>query len=204
MSAGIVLAGLFCLVATGKAEERVVNRYPYDPACRWGRLSDGKGMIIRCLTETEATQLGVTKLTPPASAPLATSAETTNKNGEADSHPELFDVELVGVTADEGTLPIARRKLGVPKDRYRQCVADNGGLVSASGEVSVRFLVRERGRAEGTSVEKHSGVTEAAAKCIAAVVDRRPVGTPEGPAVGATAVFRVTRASKRRSDGTGQ
>lgn len=193
-----------CVALPSRAagDEKVANRYPYDPACPWGRLSDGRGIIVRCLTEAEVAQLSAPRLTAPSNATPATSAETTNKKSPGDEHADAVDVDVVSVTADEGTLPIARRKLRVPRDKYAHCVAENGGLAGESGEVTVRFLVRERGRAEGTSVEKHVGVSEAAAKCIAAVVDRRPVGTPEGPAVGATAVLRVSKLAKRRAEST--
>jgi hypothetical protein len=100
---------------------------------------------------------------------------------------------LVGVTADEGELPLAKKKLGLPLARYEKCVADFGGLSAAVGQVAVRFLVRERGRAEGVSVEKFQGMSQAAANCIAQVIDRRPTGTPEAPLVGATATVRVRK-----------
>lgn len=197
------------------ADDKSPNRYPFDPVCAWGRLADGKGMVVRCLTQAEAVQLIAAKSMVPSgtnigaiagnqSTPSGTtpgaSAETTDKKSATDVRAEPLEVDVVNVTADEGTLPIARKKLHLPRDKYARCVADNGGLATESGEVTVRFLVRERGRAEGTSVEKRSGVSEAAARCIAGVVDRRPVGTPEGPAVGATAVFRVTKQSKRRAE----
>jgi hypothetical protein len=131
-------------------------------------------------------------------ATTAASAEPTEKKDLTESHAEPIEVDVASVTADEGELPIARRKLRTPRDKYARCVSDNGGLSAEVGEVTVRFLVRERGRAEGTNVEKRQGVGEAAAKCIAGVVDRRPVGTPEAPVVGATAVFRVTRQVKHK------
>ena len=211
IAASIVFSGLLGLAAIGKTEERVANRFPFDPACAWGRLADGRGMVVRCLTQPEAAQLGAIKTaaqsgtttstiagiqSSPSGTTTLASAETTDKKSATDVRAEPLEVEVVSVTADEGALPIARRKLHLPQDKYARCVADNGGLTGESGEITIRFLVRERGRAEGTSVEKRSGVSEAAARCIASVVDRRPVGTPEGPAVGATAVFRVTKHSK--------
>ncbi len=211
----LTFACVFGASRAGAADEKSPNRYPFDPVCAWGRLADGKGMVVRCLTQAEAAQLIAAKSnvpgststgpitgnqsTPPAT-PLAASAETTDKKNAVDPRPEALDVDVVNVTADEGTLPIARRKLRAARDKYVHCVADNGGLSTEAGEVTIRFLVRERGRAEGTSVEKRSGVSEAAARCIVAVVDRRPVGTPEGPAVGATAVFRVTKQSRRKAE----
>jgi hypothetical protein len=210
---------LFGASEANATDEKTVNRYPYDPACTWGRLADGRGMVVRCLTQAEAIQLSSSK---PAAGTAATTAgtaaagagtpatstgtpatagvsvEPTEKKNPTESQAEPVDVEVASVTADEGQLPLARRKLRTPRDKYARCVSDNGGLSAEVGEVTVRFLVRERGRAEGTNVEKRQGVGEAAAKCIAGVVDRRPVGTPEAPVVGATAVFRVTKLAKRK------
>jgi len=210
-----------CLLGSvpARADDKPINRYPYDPACAWGRLSDGRGMVVRCLTQADTIQLSSSKPaagiaatsastaatstgTPAATAgtPLTTgvSAEPTEKKNPTESQAEPVEVDVTSVTADEGELPIARRKLRAPRDKYARCVSDNGGLSAEVGEVTVRFLVRERGRAEGTNVEKRQGVGEAAAKCIAGVVDRRPVGTPEAPVVGATAVFRVTKLAKHK------
>jgi hypothetical protein len=99
------------------------------------------------------------------------------------------------VTADKGELPVG--KLGAPKDRYAKCVEDNGGLNADTGEVHVLFLVRRKGIAEGVSVQKRFNVGSEAARCIAVVVDRRLVGVPEEPLVGATVVVKIARASER-------
>ena len=88
-------------------------------------------------------------------------------------------------------------KLGVPKDRYAKCIEDNGGLKADTGEVHVRFLVRSKGIAEGVSVQKRFNVGPEAARCVAEVVDRRHVGVPEEPLVGATVVVKIARASER-------
>ena len=180
-------------------DDRAINRYPFDPACPWGRLADGRGVVVRCLTEAEATQLAGAKSTPPTAAPAGASAGTTEKKTATEPAAGLLDADVVSVTADDGNLPTARRKLRTSRDKYARCVSENGGLTADVGEVTVRFLVRELGRAEGTSVDKRHGMSDAAAKCIAGVVDRRPVGTPEGPMVGASAVIRVTRQAKQRA-----
>lgn len=179
------------------AQEKLANRYPFDPACNWGRLANGKGMIVRCLSEKEAAQLASSQSVAPPVAASPTNAVTPETPPSTRKPSDALEADVVSVTADEGTLAIARKKLRIPRDQYARCVADNGGLGAEVGEVSVRFLVRERGRAEGASVEKRQGLSDAAARCIAAVVDRRPVGTPEGPDVGATVVIRVSKQTKR-------
>jgi hypothetical protein len=106
-----------------------------------------------------------------------------------------LEIAVGPVTADKGELPVG--KLGAPKDRYAKCVEDNGGLKADTGEVHVRFLVRSKGIAEGVSVQKRFNVGSEAARCIAEVVDRRHVGVPEEPLVGATVVVKIARASER-------
>src|SRR5256885_3180888 len=97
--ASVLLA--FGVVASGETADALLRRYPYDPACPWGRISNGKGMILRCVTEGEAQALRsgalpvstapsspqgaapagsaaptATATTAPASAPAATSASS--------------------------------------------------------------------------------------------------------------------------------
>lgn len=158
------------------------QRYPYDPVCAWGRLADGHGMLIRCLGPQEASQLLQASL-----------AEDGANGGAAEKPPPKenssrnYTVSKVGpAVADTGELPLAAKKLSAPADRYVACVKQHGGLSAESGQVVVRFLVRERGRAEGVAVKSRRGMSEAAAKCIADVVDRRYVGYPAAPMVGAT------------------
>jgi hypothetical protein len=168
------------------------QRYPYDPVCAWGRLADGRGMLVRCLEEGDAVRLA----TPAKAEVKAEEATPTEKpKVEEPAKPETppepaakpITVEKVGpIEVDTGELPLAVKKLSEPKDRYLECVRNNGGLQSSPAEVHVRFLVRERGRAEGVSVAKSKGMSKEAARCIADVVDRRYVGYPAAPIVGAT------------------
>jgi len=90
-------------------------------------------------------------------------------------------VEIGTPVADVGSLQDPGKSLKKARDRLVECLDRNGGLAGDRGEVELRFLVAERGRAEGVSVKRSRGVTEAAAKCIANVIDRRFVGYPEQP-----------------------
>ncbi|HTQ03863.1 MAG TPA: hypothetical protein VMI54_08395 [Polyangiaceae bacterium] len=203
-------AGLVAGAALSESVENLVRRYPYDPACLWGRLANGKGTIVRCLSEQEAAQLApvanalpIAPAAPPAPPPppsvapvVAASASVTPAPATAAVMPEpvakpgRFEVTVGPVTADHGDLPLG--KLGQPKDRYSKCLEDNGGLHGESGEVSVRFLVRSKGIAEGVSVQKRVNVSAEAARCVSEVVDRRHVGVPDEPLVGATVVVKFT------------
>jgi hypothetical protein len=207
-------------VAVAEAEDALLKRYPYDPACAWGRVGNGKGMVVRCISEDEAKVLRSTPAAAPVSgkptpAPAVSSgkpsadattppASTTTPAEPApdadaeptpDSNPDAaLDVAVGPVTADEGTLGIG--KLGAPKDKYAACVQKNGGLSGKTGEVSVRFLVRGKGVAEGVSVSKRTNLSKEAAQCVAEVIDRRRVGTPESPMVGATVLVKFTKLDK--------
>lgn len=202
-------AGLVAAAALSESLESLVRRYPFDPACAWGRLANGKGSIVRCLSEQEASQLapvanalpvvvapsapaaatGLTSAAPvsPAAAPSASAAPASP---EATPKASRLEVAVGPVTADQGELPLG--KLGQAKERYAKCIDDNGGLHGESGEVHVRFLVRSKGIAEGVSVQKRVNVSAEAARCVSEVVDRRHVGTPDEPLVGATVVVKFT------------
>ncbi len=216
-------------VAVAEAEDALLKRYPYDPACAWGRVGNGKGMVVRCISEEEAKQLrlapaaaakpapviGASKPgseTNPSNAATTTASVTTTtattpaetpsepvSPGDAEPAPDAnpdaaLDVTVGPVTAEEGTLGIG--KLGQPKDKYAACVQKNGGLSGKTGEVSVRFLVRGKGIAEGVSVSKRTNLSKEAAQCVADVVDRRRVGTPESQMVGATVLVKFAKVDK--------
>ncbi len=185
---GSVLALGVGLFAKGSSAESVTARYPYDPACPWGRVADGRGMLVRCLLEKEAQALA--KATPAGADKPSQSGEQKPSADKPEPEPSQakLEVEVSPVVADTGSLPKGASKLGDPKDRYAKCVKQHGGLRGNRGEVHVRFLVRERGRAEGVSVSKRSGVSSEAARCVADVVDRRYVGVPDAPMVGATVI----------------
>lgn len=218
-AASLLLA--FGALASGETADALLRRYPYDPACPWGRINNGKGLIVRCLSDAEAQGLrsgvfptpaagaavtaptsaapvvapSASALTPPVAAPVAELADAdAGAAAPSDDSHEKLDVTVGPVTADSGTLGIG--KLGAARDRYLKCVSDNGGLKEKEGEVQVRFLLRQRGRAEGVSVAKRVGVSAEAARCVSDIVDRRYVGVPDAPIVGATVVIKFAKASK--------
>ncbi|HEY0465145.1 MAG TPA: hypothetical protein VGC79_13085 [Polyangiaceae bacterium] len=219
-SASLLLA--FGALASGETADALLRRYPYDPACPWGRINNGKGLIVRCLSEAEAQGLRSGTLASPSSSALPAASSTASappvvappssatptpppvpadEVAAADAAApalapsnEKLSITVGPVTADSGTLGIG--KLGAARDRYLKCVNDNGGLKEANGEVQVRFMLRERGRAEGVSVAKRSGVSAEAARCVSEVVDRRYVGVPAEPLVGATVSIKFAKAAK--------
>jgi hypothetical protein len=192
-----------------------------DGLCAWGRLADGRGHLIRCLSRDEAVRLRETPpvattpaqsppAVPQAPAPAAPGIESREPAPAAEVAvaapppapsapvPEVvpLEVEIGPISPDSGALPDAQKSLIKAKDRYTACIEKNGGLSAERGSVELRFLVQGLGRAEGVSVKKYRGMSEPAAKCIAGVVDRRYVGYPDEPAVGVTMV--VTLSKKKR------
>ena len=191
-------------------------RYPFDPVCPWGRVADGRGMLVRCLEPAEAARLAavssgagaasaaqtVAAPAPPAPPALAAPAAVPARTNAAAAPPLPAPVlapaptgskssrrvllkEVGPAHADAGELPDARVQLARASDRYVQCVESYGGITQSPAKVTLRFLVRERGRAEGITVKERAGVSAGAAKCVADVVDRRFVGYPAAPIVGA-------------------
>ncbi len=178
-----ILVGLVVMAQALAGEKPATEpgeRYPFDPVCPWGRIADGHGMLIRCLAPREASLL-LNGVAGDGAAPVPSGGEPAK---DMAALPVAF--KGVGpVKADTGELPLAERKLAAAADRYVACAEKHGGLSATEAKVVVRFLVRERGRAEGVAVKSHEGVSKAAATCIADVVDRRYVGYPAAPIVGA-------------------
>jgi hypothetical protein len=205
VAAGLTAAVVVVASLTSQADPdpASANRYPYDPVCAWGRVADGKGMLVRCLTESESSALEAgNQPAPAASRPPLDPADAALPSDAGDAGPldaskpppdRPISVSLGPLKVETGALPGAIPSLNKVRSRYEECVQKHGGLTKASGEVQVRFLVRARGRAEGSTVAKRDGVSQQAAQCIADVVDRRYVGLPEAPIVGATLIFKLER-----------
>jgi hypothetical protein len=193
------LAALSVLApAVGSATAENESRYPFDPACPWGRLANGKGMLHRCLSESEARRLADSAGAPVAATPTKSKHSTDGAENDSAKKPASsekaasaqppYELAVGPIAAEEGEITVGR--LHMPTDRYRACIDENGGLSKPTGKVVVKFLVRaELLRAEGASVEAREGVSAKAAECIAGVVDRRTVGTPSAPLTGAALTF---------------
>lgn len=201
--AALAMAGSMAVAATAQTGESP-SRYPFDPVCPWGRLANGQGMLVRCLSATESKALRAGAPVAPASAaaPSASAAAPaesavappTAPSGSAAPAPAAPPEVSVGeVTVSDGKLPLAHKKLQAPKERYAKCIADHGGMSAASATASLKFLVRERARAEGVQVAEAKGMSREAAKCIADVVDRRWVGVPDAPIVTVTVVISASK-----------
>jgi hypothetical protein len=197
----IGVGALLGVVAGRPVQAQEASRYPYDPVCPWGRIANGSGMLVRCMVESEANQL-LSSSPPPATArtaPSTSASASAAPSASASATPitaQDISLKIGPITPDQGSLPQAEKKLSAAKEKLIACLVDNGGIEKDSAEVHVRFLISDRGRAEGVSVQKKSGLSPKAASCVADVVDRRSVGTPEVSMVGATAVFKFSRVKR--------
>jgi hypothetical protein len=209
-SFGLVLASVFAVSAlysrSGRADAETEARYPFDPACPWGRVANGQGMLKRCVSEAEAKRIiegldkakatcgGAPTESAVAGTPVPRSAESApSPSSEPTSAkgPRPFAIKLASIVAEEGEITMG--KLAKPMDRYRQCVEQNGGLAAAKASVQLSFLVRgEFGKAEGVELKRVSGVSQEVGKCLADVVDRRATGTPTSAMTGVTLTFEIT------------
>ncbi len=187
----LFLGAALMLVAPAavSAKSAMQSRYPYDPACAWGRIANGRGMLHRCISRKEAEGL--------AKKNGISSPESTKKKSPPHSHalpealPRNYSLSVGPISAENGTITVGR--LSLPTDRYRDCVDKNGGLTETNAQVVVKFLVRgEKGRAEGVSVQSRRGISKKAANCLAEVVDRRKVGPPSEPMTAARLTFQFT------------
>src|SRR5690606_34654153 len=145
-----------CLVlpAAALATGDKASRYPFDPVCPWGRLSNGKGMLHRCISEEEARVLATAAAPTRKEGTKETSQETPREKAEspqpASPTARSYDLTVGPISAEHGDITV--RRLDVPMELYRKCIDENGGLKEASGQVVVKFLVRaERVRAEAAS-----------------------------------------------------
>ncbi|MBX3184511.1 MAG: hypothetical protein KIT72_02555 [Polyangiaceae bacterium] len=201
--------GTALLIAAGaRADASRESRYPYDPACAWGRVADGKGMLVRCMTQAESKEVlaaaAARKKARDEAAKCGSAgkeapdgkdaAKEAPKEAPKDAPKEAPKSVPVSVTfrelkVDEGKLPEAVKRLSTVSQRLNACVETNGGLTREVGELDLRFLVRERGRAEGVEVKRHQGLSLAAGRCVADVIDRRLVGLPSVPVTGANLIL---------------
>src|SRR3954462_763703 len=102
-----ILLGLAALatgaVAVAEAEDALLKRYPYDPACAWGRVGNGKGMVVRCISEDEAKSLRAAPIATPAAAKpaAATTPASPTKPAEGAPAPASTATETTPDTAAE-------------------------------------------------------------------------------------------------------
>ena len=155
-----------------------------DGLCPWGRLGDGHGLLVRCLTWDEARS-------------LAKSANgDTGTGGAAPMVPseERSAIEaIVNSVVFEGEhIASAKPNLASLAPDYQSCVARHGGLRRDSGELRIRFHIDSRGLARDASVSRRRVVSIQAAHCVAGIINHRFVGVPKSKASIGTLIILFT------------
>jgi hypothetical protein len=163
-----------------------------DPGCLYGRLIDGHTGEIRCLSPEEVAAQ------PDAAVPRADAAASASIDAAGDAGADAggrATVKVASVTFEAGEVPRAERVLDrLAKKELAACVSGpREGRPGQVAQVTLSFLVRARGRAEGVEVDKVRGVSAEAARCMAQVLARRAVGAPSSDPVGVKVVFDVSR-----------
>jgi hypothetical protein len=173
---------------TVEAGEACTTRNRYDELCPWGRLSDGRGSLVRCLTVDEAQALA-----------KSANGETATGGAAAmvpsDEQPAIE--AIVNSVVFEGEhIASAKQNLASVVSDYQSCVALHGGLRYETGEVRIRFHVDSRGIARDASVSWRRVVSIRAARCIVGIVEHRFVGVPKTKASIGTLVIHFTRGAR--------
>jgi hypothetical protein len=159
----------------------------HDELCPWGRLADGRGTLVRCLNADDARALvGATR---PGLVPADSRADSRTASGNFSG----VDAAPGAVIFEGYRLSSAAPALALLKSSYQSCVAKNGGLSRASGELRVRFHVDSHGVTREASVSRRRVLTNPAAQCIARTIEHRFVGVPTTGATIGTLVIRFAR-----------
>lgn len=180
------------------------------PQCPHGELSDPHRGFVRCLKPEEADAGWI----PPAPQPEPASPDAGSDAGAVEEKPkektpppppeEKPEAKpqpppLVTVGAPKfqgGEIPRAEKFLNGLLEGIGKCVAEHGGMKAEKGKLSLSFLVRARGRAEGVEIENAKGIGEDASGCIRLLVKNRAVGAPSADPVGVTVTFSFEKAKQ--------
>ncbi len=168
--------------AVDEEERTKTNRH--DALCPWGRLGDGHGKLVRCLTADEAHALAV-----PAT-------RATGVAAVASEGPTAIVAVVNSVVFEGESILSAKQNLTTLAPDYQSCVAHHGGLRRDEGEVRIRFHVDSRGLAREASVSRRRLVSVQAARCVAGIVGRRFVGVPKSKATIGTLVIHFARSTR--------
>ena len=169
-------------------EEDCTKSNRHDGLCPWGRLGDGRGTLVRCLTVNEARTLA-----------KSTKGETVTGADDAavKSESSAAIVAVVKSIVFEGeSISSARQNLASSAPEYQTCIARHGGLRHEAGEVRIRFHVDARGLTRDASVSRRRFVAVQAARCVAEIVSHRFVGIPKSKATVGTLVINFTRITR--------
>ena len=155
-----------------------------DGLCPWGRLGDGHGMLVRCLTSDEARSLAKSANGDTGTGGAAAMVPSEERSAiEAIVNSVVFEGEHIAS---------AKPNLASLAPDYQSCVARHGGLRRDSGELRIRFHIDSRGLARDASVSRRRVVSIQAAHCVAGIINHRFVGVPKSKASIGTLIILFT------------
>lgn len=194
-------------LARKKREEAKKDSNDDKPRCPHGELADPHRGFVRCLKPEEADAGWI----PPAPQPEPASPDAGSDAGAVEEKPiekappppeekpeaKPLPPPVVSFNAPKfqgGEIPRAEKFLNGLLEGMGKCVAEHGGMKADKGKLSLTFLVRARGRAEGVEIENAKGISEEASSCIRLLVKNRAVGAPSADPVGVTVSFAFEKA----------
>ncbi|WP_437671343.1 hypothetical protein [Sorangium sp. So ce131] len=168
--------------------------------CPHGSLEDPHRGFVRCLEPGEA-DAGWLPPSPQPEPPPDDAGPPPSDGGPPDAAPPDASVassppptvEIKEPEFMNGDVPNVAKRLEKSSADIAKCVADNGGLTGAAGNIKLQFLVRVRGRAEGVEVLSSRGVTPEAERCIRQLLKNKPIGTPSADPVGVTVTLSLKK-----------
>jgi hypothetical protein len=189
-----------------------------DVQCPHGALEDPHRGFVRCLEPGEADAGWLPPAPQPEPPADAGDAGTDaapapppragGSDGGVDAQPPIAPppvapavpgppprIELKEPEFMNGEVPNVNKRLEKVTGDIARCVADNGGLTGASGNIKLQFLVRMQGRAEGVEILSARGVSPEAQRCVRLLLKNKSVGTPTVDPVGVTVTLSL-KASK--------
>jgi hypothetical protein len=156
-----------------------------DKQCPWGRVGDGQGKLLRCLSEDESREV--------AKSAKAGKVAGTSKQAVPSAGPSAVAAVVNGVVFEGENIASAKGNLASAVTDYQNCVAGHGGLRHGAGDVRIRFHIDARGLARDASISRRRFISVRAAQCVAEIVEHRFVGVPKSKASIGTAVIHFER-----------
>lgn|GEM_PF-4894830 len=176
-------SGLICLY--GKVEEdggeRCLSPEELDPP-----------RLVMADTSRLAEQLGMLQREQPDDAGAGDDGGADGaEEDSATSTDGSFKARVVRVQFENGAVGGAQRSLKQIRREMADCVADNGGLRSASARLKLLFYVRADGRASGVMVASARNVPPAVVRCVTHLIEGAAIGRPSNNPVGVKTLIEL-------------
>jgi hypothetical protein len=177
------------VVAVGLAVGPVVGLFApkasNDPGCIYGKVLDGHTGKVRCLSPEEVTPPGPYDTPSDAGVDAEAGADAgaaLRRDAQSDSALVPLSAAIEDLTFDGGDVPRAAAALDRMRKEFLKCASERPSKSEAT--VTLRFLVRAPGKAEGVDVGEMRGMSADVARCMRSTLAGRSVGAPSTDPVG--------------------